>query len=354
MLTFVLGTRPEIVKMSPIIRQCEEKRIDHYILHTGQHYSYEMDRSFFDQLELRDPDLNLDVGSGDHGEQSARILSGVEKALQADRPDEVLVQGDTNTVMAASLAAVKLHIRVGHVEAGLRSFDRTMPEEINRIVADHVSTHLFAPTERSRVNLLKEGIPQERILVTGNTIVDSLAQNLEIARRRVDPLRELELEDGNYILMTSHRAENVDVKDRFKGILEGAKRLNVETGLRVVFPIHPRSRKFLAVHGLDPGPIELIDPLGFNEFLVMESKASLVLTDSGGVQEETCILGTPCVTLRDNTERPETLEVGSNVLAGCDPERIVSSAKMIIGRTGWTNPFGDGRSSERIVEACLG
>ncbi|AIY90186.1 UDP-N-acetylglucosamine 2-epimerase [Geoglobus acetivorans] len=349
-MVIILGTRPEIIKMSPVIRECEKRGLDYFILHTGQHYSYEMDRVFFEELELPQPKYNLDVGSGTHAEQTGRIMIGVEKVLMKEKPDVVLVQGDTNTVLAGALAAAKLHIRVGHVEAGLRSYDRRMPEEVNRVLADHVSDYLFAPTEKARQNLLREGIDEDKIFVTGNTIVDAVYQNLEIAERKVNVLRELGLKPKEYFLVTAHRQENVDVRERLKGILRGLKLIREEFSVPVVFPVHPRTRKRVEEFGLDMSGIEVIDPLGFLEFLQLEANARLVLTDSGGVQEETCILGVPCVTLRDNTERPETLEVGSNVLVGTKPERILEGVRTMLNKeNSWKNPFGDGRAGERVV-----
>lgn len=355
MLTIVLGTRPEIIKMAPIIRACRKQGIEHGIIHTGQHYSYDMDRTFFEQLELPDADHNLDVGSGDHGEQTGKILSGIEKVLKTSGSDEVLVQGDTNTVMAGALAASKMHIKVGHVEAGLRSFDRNMPEEINRIVADHVSDHLFAPTENSKELLLREGISDEKIYVTGNTIVDSVFQNLEISKKKVDPVKDLGLTEKKFALLTSHRAENVDVKERFQGIIAGAKLFSDISGMEVLYPIHPRAKKFLKQFDINTDGIKVVDPVGFLEFLRLESSAGMILTDSGGVQEEACILGTPCVTLRDNTERPETVDVGGNILAGTHPDDIVDAGvKMLNTKKGWKNPLGDGRSSVRILDIVAG
>mgnify|MGYP006284957007 CR=1 FL=1 len=351
MITIVLGTRPEIIKMAPIIRTCQKMDVEFEILHTGQHYSYEMDRTFFEQLELPDADHNLDVGSGDHGEQTGKILSGIEKVLKTSGSDEVLVQGDTNTVMAGALAASKLHIKVGHVEAGLRSFDRGMPEEINRVVADHISDHLFAPTNNSKDLLLKEGIPSEKIFVTGNTIVDSVYQNLEISKKKVDPVKDLGLKEKGFSLLTSHRAENVDVKEKFEGIIAGAKLFSDISGIEILYPIHPRARKFLDLFKINTDGIKIIDPVGFLEFLQLESSARIILTDSGGLQEEACILKTPCVTLRDNTERPETVEVGGNILAGTNPDNIVDAAvKMLRIKPEWQNPLGDGKSAERILE----
>jgi len=351
-IAIILGTRPEIIKMAPVIRECQRRGLDFCIIHTGQHYSYQMDRIFFEQLELPQPDHNLDVGSGNHGEQTGRILADLEAVLMAERPDVVLVQGDTNTVLAGALAASKLHIKVGHVEAGLRSYDRSMPEEINRVVADHVSDYCFAPTETSKSNLLKEGIAEEKIHVTGNTIVDSVYQNLEIAMRKVNILADLDLEPKGYFLVTSHRQENVDSRERLGEIIRGLQMVKSEFGLPVVFPVHPRTRKMAESFGFELDGIQAIEPLGFLEFLQLEAGARLALTDSGGVQEEACILGVPCMTLRDNTERPETLDVGANLLAGADALRMVDRAKRIMQQgNGWKNPFGDGKASQLIIEA---
>lgn len=355
MIAIILGTRPEIVKMSPIIRACEKEGLDYFILHAGQHYSYNMDRVFFEQLELPDARYNLDVGSGTHGEETAKALIGVEKILIKEKPDVVLVEGDTNTVLAGALAACKLRIKVGHVEAGLRSYDRNMPEEINRVLTDHCSDYLFAPTEKSRDILLGEGIAKEKIFVTGNTIVDAVFQNLKIANDGVNALNGLHLEPMEYFLVTAHRQENVDVKERLKGILNGLELIQREFSLPFVYPIHPRTLKRLKEFGLKVNGIDLINPLGYLEFLQLESKAKLVLTDSGGIQEETCILRVPCVTLRDNTERPETLEVGSNTLAGTNPEKILECTKSILAKNNsWNNPFGDGKAGRRIVEILEG
>lgn len=332
--------------MSPIIRECERRGRDYFVLHTGQHYSYEMDKVFFEQLELPLPRYNLDVGSGSHAEQTGKIMAGVEDVLVKEKADVVLVQGDTNTVLAGALAASKLHIKVGHVEAGLRSFDRTMPEEINRVVADHVSDYLFAPTEPSRNNLLNEGIADGKIFVTGNTIVDSVFQNQEIAGRKVKILEDLGLKPKEYFLVTAHRAENVDNKERLGEILKGLEMVKVEFSLPIIFPVHPRTRKMIKSFGLEFDGIRAVDPLGFLEFLQLEANAELALTDSGGVQEEACILGVPCVTLRDSTERPETLSIGSNVLGGARSDDILAGAKFMLDHeNSWLSPFGDGRSA---------
>ena len=346
----VLGTRPEIIKMSPVIRELEKRPENYFILHTGQHYSYDLDRVFFQQLKLPQSKYNLEVGSGSHAEQTAKILIGVENVLREESPDIVLAEGDTNSVFAGALAATKLHIKVGHVEAGLRSYDRNMPEEINRILTDHCSDYLFAPTPKAEQILLGEGVPKEKIFVTGNTIVDAVYQNLEIAKEKGNTLGTLNLVAGQYFLVTFHRQENVDNPGRFASILEGLDRVATEFHLPTVYPIHPHSRKKMNEFGLSPRSTTLIDPVGFLEFLQLESNARLVLTDSGGVQEEACILGIPCVTLRDNTERPETLDVGSNLLAGTLPDKILRCTRLMLDRESkWSNPFGDGKAGRRIV-----
>ena len=346
----VLGTRPEIIKFSPVVRELARAGLDFYVLHTGQHYSYNMDRVFFEQLELPEARYNLDVGSGSHAEQTAKMLVGVEKVLVSDRPSVVLVEGDTNTVLAGALAAVKLGVSVGHVEAGLRSYDREMPEEINRIVADHVADLLFAPTVGSRDTLLGEGVDEEKVYVTGNTVVDAVQQNLALAQRCMDVFAGLGVSEGGYFLATVHRQENVDNPRRFRGIMRGLALAGAELGYPVVYPVHPRARRQLEAFGIAADGVRLVEPLDYLRFLLLESRARLVLTDSGGVQEETCVLGVPCVTLRYNTERPETLEVGSNVLAGTEPGEVVKKARYMLDRqSGWVNPFGDGHAAERIV-----
>jgi UDP-N-acetylglucosamine 2-epimerase (non-hydrolysing) len=350
MISIVLGTRPEIIKMTPIIKECQARDLDFQIVHTGQHYSYDMDKVFFSELRLPEADHHLDVGSGTHGEQTARILERTEAVFQNDRPDVVLVQGDTNTVMAASLAASKLHIPVGHVEAGLRSFDRRMPEEINRIMADHISSYLFAPTKQSAKHLHEEGI-NKGVHITGNTIVDAVMSIREMAEQRCALLGELGLERDGYILVTAHRAENVDDEKRLNNIVKGVGMVSKNLGLPVVFPMHPRTKKMMQKFGIELDGIKAIEPVGVLDFIHLEDHAALVMTDSGGVQEETCILGTPCLTMRNNTERPETVDVGSNVLVGNSPERMARMASIMVnsGRH-WKNPFGDGDAAVKILD----
>ena len=354
MLAIILGTRPEIIKMAPVVRACEKENIDYQIIHTGQHYSYEMDKIFFQELELPEVDYNLDVGSGTHGEQTAKILVGIEKILINEnygREDIVLVEGDTNTVFAGALAASKLHVKVGHVEAGLRSYFRDMPEEINRVLTDHISDYLFAPTKNAKKILLFEGIEKEKIFVTGNTIVDSVYQNLKLAEKKVDIFKKLGIKKENYFLVTAHRPENVDVVERLTGIIEGLNLIYDKYELPIIFPVHPRTKKMIEKFKIKLNEnIKLIKPIGFLEFLQLESNAKLILTDSGGVQEEACILKVPCVTLRDNTERPETVDVGGNVLAGCGPKVIFDNMGLMVNKDrDWDNPFGDGKAAEKIV-----
>ncbi|MGZ4903873.1 MAG: non-hydrolyzing UDP-N-acetylglucosamine 2-epimerase [Halobacteriota archaeon] len=350
MLAITLGTRPEIIKMAPIIRECRERAIDHMVIHTGQHYSYEMDRLFFDELELPRADYELAVGSGADAEQTGKMLIGIGDILRKEQPDIVLVEGDTNSVFAGAFASAKLHIEVGHVEAGLRSYDRCMPEEINRVLTDHISDFLFAPTENARSNLLDEGIDQGKIFVTGNTIVDSVFQNLKIAERRDSIFEALDIGKQSYFLCTSHRQENVDNKARLSDILKGLQLLHSQFDVPIVFPIHPRTQNRIEEFSLAAEGIVLVPPIGFLEFLLLEANAKLVITDSGGVQEESCILGVPCITLRDNTERPETLKVKSNLLVGTEPQNILNGAQIMLDETKeWKNPFGKGDASKRIV-----
>jgi UDP-N-acetylglucosamine 2-epimerase (non-hydrolysing) len=353
-LAIVVGTRPEIIKMAPLVRACAERGVPFLLLHTGQHYSYEMDGVFFEELELPVPHANLSVGSGTQAYQIGAIVSGIAPIYERERPDWVLVEGDTNSVLAAALAGQKLGLRVGHVEAGLRSYDRAMPEEINRILTDHLSDHLYAPTPHARETLLGEGVAASRIRLTGNTVVDELQRQRPraeatgvAARFGVAPRR--------YAVATVHRAENTDHEARLRGIVRGLSEVASATGLEVLCAVHPRTTQRLQAMGLDWGRgVRALPPLPYLDFLGLHAQAALTLTDSGGLQEEACCLGVPCVTLRDNTERPESVEVGANELVGADTERIVAGARRMLGRNGgWANPFGDGRAAHHIVDALL-
>jgi UDP-N-acetylglucosamine 2-epimerase (non-hydrolysing) len=344
-ISVILGTRPEIIKMSPVIRELEKQQLNYFIIHSGQHYSYNMDKVFFEQLKIPKPKYNLRIGSGTHAEETGKMLIGIEKILQKEKPDIILVEGDTNTVLAGSLAAVKLLIKVGHVEAGLRSYDREMPEEINRMLTDHISDFLFAPTQKAKENLLKEGISEHKIFVTGNTIVDAVFQNVKLAEEYIDPPYP------EYFLVTLHRQENVDSPLRLKKIIQGLELVNKHFRVPIICPIHPRTRKRMIQFNIRANKLELMDPLDYLSFLKLLHKAKLVLTDSGGVQEEACILNVPCVTLRYNTERPETIEIGSNILAGVEPESILEKTIVMINKKRkWKNPFGDGKAAERIIK----
>lgn len=352
-IAIVLGTRPEIIKLSPVIRACLKQRLGFFIIHTNQHYSANLDKLFFKELGLPRPKYNLGVGSGHHGEATGKMLSGIEKILVKEKPAMVLVQGDTNSVLAGALASSKLRIPIGHIEAGLRSYDSSMPEEINRRLTDQVSELLFVPTKNSKDNLKKEGIMGNRVVLTGNTIMDAVKQNLLIAKEKSNILKTLNLSPHNFFLMTLHRQENVDSRKTFSDILLGIEKIIKSSGTKVVWPIHPRAKKMMEVFKLRaPKNLQIVDPVGFLDFLVLEAKASLVFTDSGGVQEEACILGTPCVTLRNNTERPETLEVGANFLAGTKPEGISKAVYVMYGRNKkkLSNPFGNGTAGEVIVK----
>jgi UDP-N-acetylglucosamine 2-epimerase (non-hydrolysing) len=348
----VLGTRPEIIKLAPVVDRSLERGADVRVLHTGQHYSPSLDEVFFEQLDLPQPTHQLHVGSKSHGAQTAAILRSVETIIVEDAPDHVLVQGDTNSALAGGLAAGKLDTSLGHVEAGLRSFDDRMPEEVNRILLDHLSDLLFAPTTVARAMLRREGIDDERITVTGNTVVDALVEYGETAATRSDVLSKRSLTSGEFVLLTVHRAENVDHRDRFDRILTGVSRFARAAGLPVIYPIHPRAEAQLDRFDLSlPDPITAIEPQEFFDFLTLEREAALVFTDSGGVQEETCVLGVPCVTVRETTERPETVVVGSNRVVGIEPEDVVRAGHEMLGETGdWTNPLGDGDAATRILD----
>ncbi|MFC2143121.1 non-hydrolyzing UDP-N-acetylglucosamine 2-epimerase [Candidatus Aenigmatarchaeota archaeon] len=359
-IAIIAGTRPEIIKMSPIIRYCVENNIDYFVMHTGQHYSYNMEKLFYLDLGLGEPKFKLGITSKSpllQSDHTGRMLIGIEDVIIKEKPNVVLVQGDTNTVLAASLCARKLvtsrfPVKLGHVEAGLRSYDRGMPEEINRIISDHISDYLFAPTETAKQNMLKESIPVENIHVTGNTIVDALNHNVKLAKERSNILEKLELEKNEFMLITSHRPENVDVKQKLQGIMDGLRNVYDEFKIPMIYPMHPRTKKMLEQFNMKvPDKIKVIDALGYMDFLQLLSSTKLVLTDSGGIQEEACVLKVPCVTMRENTERPETIEIKSNILTGTDPDKISDAAKVIIASNrNWNNPYGDGDTSEKIIK----
>ena len=360
----ILGTRPEIIKMAPIIDEISKRGIDQIVLHTGQHYDKEMSDNFFRDLEIPTPDYNIHVGSGTHGKQTGLMMKGIEEVLLDEKPDIVLVQGDTNAVLAGALVASKLHIAIGHVEAGLRSFDMTMPEEVNRRAADVTSTMYFIPTEESAINLLAEGFSHKNLLITGNTVVDACFRHLEIAQKRgfeEESLSELDIENmDNILTLTMHRAENVDVKERVTNIIEALKELDE---MNIIFPIHPRTKNTLEKFGLfdelnNMEHVHIIKPLGYLDFLLLTSKSTLILTDSGGLQEEAITLDVPALTLRYNTERPETVTAGGNILVGSDKDAILENANKVLTDADFANkmknaknPYGQGDSAKLTVDA---
>ncbi|WP_406536305.1 non-hydrolyzing UDP-N-acetylglucosamine 2-epimerase [Methanobrevibacter sp.] len=360
----ILGTRPEIIKMAPIIDEISKRDINQVVIHTGQHYDKEMSDDFFRDLEIPTPDYNIHVGSGTHGKQTGLMMKGIEEVLLEEKPDIVLVQGDTNAVLAGALVASKLHIAIGHVEAGLRSFDMTMPEELNRRVADVATTMYFIPTEQSAINLLAEGFSHKNLFITGNTVVDACFRHLEIAKKRGfenEALAGLDIDNlDNILTLTMHRAENVDVKERVVNIIGALKELS---DMNIIFPIHPRTKNTLENFGLfdelnDLEHVHIIKPLGYLDFLLLTSKSTLILTDSGGLQEEAITLDVPALTLRYNTERPETVTAGGNILVGSDKEAILENARGILSDNEFAdkmknavNPYGQGDSAKLTVDA---
>lgn len=354
-VAIVVGTRPGIIKFSPVIRALDKSGLNYFIVHTGQHYSYNMDKIFFDDLALPEPKFRVDVTKRAklHGAQTAEMLKGLEKVFIHERPRLVVVGGDANTNLAAALAARKLGLDVAHMEAGLRCDDWRMPEEHNRVMIDHISDYLFAPTEQSKENLIQDNV-KGKIFVVGNTIVDAVFQNIRIAQEKSNVISTLGLE-GEYIVFTAHREENVDHRNILANILDAIAQISFDRKVPIIFPMHPRSRKRIKEFNLEDklkriSRLKIIAPLGYLDFLLLLSRAQLVLTDSGGIQEECCILKIPCVTLRENTDRPETVQVGSNIIGGTQAETILAgAAKMAKVNRNWPNPFGDGKTGERIT-----
>lgn len=359
----IVGARPNFMKMAPIIEAMNKypQRIEHLLVHTGQHYDEKMSKAFFDDLGMPKPDINLEVGSGSHAEQTGRIMVEFEKICLQEKPDLVIVVGDVNSTMACTITAKKLGIRVAHVEAGLRSRDMGMPEEINRLCTDVLCDYLFTTDEFANENLRAEGVAEDKIFFVGNVMIDSLLKHRDMASR-LDFCHRLGLKPGRYATLTMHRPSNVDDKAILQGILQALKEISLE--LPIIFPIHPRTRKMAEQFGLSHyfnqsdriEGIWLTEPLGYLEFLHLNMNAAMVLTDSGGLQEETTVLGVPCITMRHNTERPITCEIGSNILVGNDKAKILEAARKVLDGDllkGKVPEKWDGRAAERIVAILL-
>lgn len=363
-VALVLGARPQIIKSALLIRLSnEDEHVKLSIIHTGQHYDYEMTKVFFEEFSLPDPTVNLDVGSGSHAQQMAKIMSRLEPVLLEQKPDLVLVPGDTNSTLAGAVTAAKLHIPVAHIEAGARSYDSRMPEEINRRLTDHCSTLLFTVTENCSRNLLKEGIGKDSVNLVGDPMYDVLLQQSSKAERTAI-LSRLDVKAKSYALLTLHRQENVDSFESLEKILNAIVRLKK---LIVIFPVHPRTRKQLHSFNLytklkEQKHVRLIEPVSYLENINLIKKANLILTDSGGMQKEAFWLKTPCITLRENTEWIETVQIGANYLAGSNTEQIVKTAEKIIENKEefckklekLPNPFGDGCASQKILKIITG
>jgi len=342
----VVGARPQFVKAAVLSRELREQGVEEALVHTGQHYDAGLSDVFFQELDLPTPKHHLGVGSGPHGKQTGQALERLERILEAERPDWVVVFGDANSTLAGALCAAKLHLPLAHVEAGLRSFDRSMPEEINRIVADHCADLLFCPTQTAVDHLAKEGLA-ERARLTGDIMYDSLLQRLPLAEERSAIIEQLGLTPGGYTLVTVHRAANTDDPEALASIVDALALLDGP----VLFPMHPRARLALASGDLELAPhVRVIEPVGYLEMLMLERNARAILTDSGGVQKEAYLLGVPCTTLREETEWPETLVNGWNVLAGAGAERILEAARRPRPAGEPPPAFGDGHAARHMVE----
>jgi UDP-N-acetylglucosamine 2-epimerase (non-hydrolysing) len=345
------------MKVAPVIRALHARAARQTLVHTGQHYDAKLSDEIFRELELPEPDINLGVGSGSHAEQTAQVLVGMERVLLERQPDLLLVYGDVNSTVASALAAVKLGIEVGHVEAGLRSGDRTMPEEINRMVTDRLATRLFTPSEDGDANLLREGVPAEWIHRVGNVMIDTLVRLLP--RAHPEPLlQKLSLHSGHgpapFVLVTLHRPSNVDDEGSLRRLIEALETISHD--IRVVFPMHPRTKSRMHTMGIAPRQVLVTEPLTYLEFLSLQKVAAFVITDSGGIQEETTYLGVPCLTMRENTERPITASIGTNVLIGRDTERLKAEARSLLAGSrphGQIPPLWDGHAADRIAAALI-
>ena len=361
-IILVAGARPNFMKIAPLIRAIKKHNshnklstIQFKLIHTGQHYDHEMSKTFFNDLNIPEPDVYLNVGSGTHAEQTGKIMIMLEKFLLKDKPDYVIVVGDVNSTLAGALTSAKLHIPIAHIEAGLRSYDRKMPEEINRLITDAISDYLFTTTEEADKNLKKEGISEEKIYFVGDVMVDNLLFNLKKAQGS-NITEKLGL-NAKYAILTLHRPSNVDKKENLKNIFQALNKISQK--IPIIFPIHPRTKKKIEKFNLSSyidTKIKLINPLGFLDFLKLMQEARFVMTDSGGIQEETTVLKIPCLTLRNTTERPITITYGTNVLCGNEPKKIIKEAEKIIkGEKKKVKPlkFWDGKTADRIIKILV-
>jgi len=340
----IVGARPQFIKAAPLDRELR-KLGQHLLIHTGQHYDYALSAVFFEQLEIPEPHYNLGVGSASHGKQTGEMLIRIEETLVREQPDCVLVYGDTNSTLAGALAAVKLHLPVAHVEAGLRSFNRSMPEEINRVVTDHVANLLYCPTETARSNLRQEGIA-DGVFNFGDVMYDAVQQSMKVVDRVSSILASLQLRPGSFLLVTVHRPVNTEDEGNLASILRALG----STEEVVVFPAHPRASQAMERLGLTvPGNVRLLEPVSYLDMLALEKNARLILTDSGGVQKEAYFFGVPCLTLREETEWVETTEAGWNLLVGADEQRIADAIRMFRPEGERPLLFGDGKASQRIA-----
>ena len=357
-ILLVVGARPNFMKMAPLHSEIKKRNLPVLLLHTGQHYDEDMSKVFFDDLGMPEPDIYLGVGSASHAKQTAKIMIDFEEICIKEKPSIVVVAGDVNSTIACALVATKLSIPVGHVEAGLRSFDMNMPEEINRILTDRISNLLFTPSKDANENLINEGMNEESIKLVGNIMIDSLLNNIEKARDSKIH-NKIKVEKGNYALITLHRPSNVDYEDNLSRIVNAIEIISED--IKIVFPIHPRTANMIEKFGLESRinqipNLVLTKPLGYLDFLALIKHSKVVLTDSGGLQEETTSLGIPCITLRDNTERPITIEQGTNVLVGNKTEKITIEWGNICrngGKSGRIPELWDGKTSERITNAIV-
>jgi UDP-GlcNAc3NAcA epimerase len=338
----IIGARPQFIKSAPVssaLRKCGHRE---FLIHTGQHYDFLMSKVFFEELGIHEPAINLGIGSASHGQQTGKMLLGLEEVINEQKPYWVLVYGDTNSTLAGALAAAKLHVPVAHVEAGLRSFNRRMPEEINRVLTDHISNLLFCPTQTAVENLRNEGI-NNGVHLVGDVMYDSVLHNTKLAEKHSDILEKLKIKNKNYALATVHRAENTDEPRRLKPIFNAFEQIS-QNGLPVIIPLHPRTKQYIK-----SSKLSLIDPVSYLDMLVLEKNAQIILTDSGGVQKEAYWFKVPCVTLRDETEWLETVESGWNVLAGSNYDRIINAVENAYPGQQVQDAYGDGRAAEQIA-----